>query len=83
MSEPSNKVEVIVTVDDEHVNELAKITKHLEKIGLEVGQVLEFTGQVFGSCSVGKIKSLAAVSGVSAVERSREVVLPPPDAGVL
>ena len=79
MSQP---VEVIVTVHDSHANRLTEITNRLKKEGLQVGQVLEFTGQVFGRCASSKVDSLCNVEGVAAVERSREISLPPPDADV-
>ncbi len=74
---------VVVTLSDSAVDtDMARVKSDLEDAGLEVGQVLEFIGQIVGTTSSDDLAPLRAVEGVDAVEVSQTVQLPPPDSAV-
>lgn len=77
-----SKVDVIVSVDEEHLGALPEVVERLRSAGMEVGEALPALGAVTGSAHPSQADALAQVEGVSHVERSREIRLPPPDAEI-
>jgi hypothetical protein len=82
MPPDAESAEVLVAVDDEHMERLDTIADELRSAGMEVGQVMGELGVVTGSVEATKMKRLSAVRGVASVERAREVRVPPPDSPV-
>ena len=81
--EPSDEgaeahAEVIVTVHEEHLDDMETVTKRLEEAGLAVDHVLDFIGQVTGRCSGPVAEALKEIDGVDDVAVSKKVQLPPP-----
>jgi hypothetical protein len=79
VSSPSEKMDVLVTLEDGQAERAARVADDLRAAGLDVTQVMTEIGVVTGSVDRARLNDLAAVSGVAAVEQSREVRLPPPD----
>jgi hypothetical protein len=73
-------VKVLVTASGDHP--IADVVARLEATGVQVEKVLEAVGVIVGSCDEGGMHALSEIEGVSAVERDREIRLPPPDADV-
>lgn len=73
---------VVVSVADEHLNDLSTVLTAMQQAGLVVNDVQEALGTVTGSIDANAIGRLETVPGVAAVERERGFQLPPPDADV-
>lgn len=69
--------DVTVTVDDEHLGEIAEVADRLRERGMRVDQVLASIGIVTGS--VQDVAALNAVPGVQRVDLPEGVDLGPPD----
>ena len=82
MPKPKARTQIIVSVDDSHVKNIKDVAKRLRARGLVVKEVMEQIGAITGSIERDKIKSLAKLNGVSAVEESQTYQLPPPDSDV-
>lgn len=67
------KTDVIVTIDDTHVDQIDKVTTALEKAGLSVGQVLSMGGVITGKVTAAKMQQLRLVEGVKDVESDGEM----------
>ena len=72
-------MEVLVTLDEGQAGRAATVAEDLRAAGLDVAEVLADIGAVTGSVEPSRLNDLSRVSGVAAVEPSREVRLPPPD----
>jgi hypothetical protein len=75
-------VNLLVSVDDEHLDRFSEVVKGVEDAGMEVEQKLEDLGVLTGSIDPEKVEPLRRVEGVSHVEESRRVQIPPPDSDV-
>ena len=76
------KVNVSISVDDEHLSEFSKVMKKVEKAGMEIDQELEDVGVATGSIDEEKVGKLRDVEGVSHVEEERQIQIPPPESDV-
>ncbi|MBW4465003.1 MAG: ketohydroxyglutarate aldolase [Pegethrix bostrychoides GSE-TBD4-15B] len=74
-----SRVNVSVTVDDAHQEQMMEVAAGLQAAGMQVEQTLETIGVITGSCESSQISSLSGVAGVATVERGQEVQLPPSD----
>jgi hypothetical protein len=72
-------MDVVISVDDEHTEQVVSVADELRAAGLEVAEVLPAIGVVTGSVEPSRLEQLETVTGVAAVEPSREVRIPPPD----
>ena len=73
------KMDVLVTLDEGQADRAAAVADDLRAAGLDVTEVLAEIGVVTGSIEPSRLNDLARVSGVAAVEPSRDVQLPSPD----
>lgn len=73
---------VVVSVADDHLNDMSTVLTAMQQAGLVVNDVQEALGTVTGSIDADAIGRLETVPGVAAVERERRYQLPPPDADV-
>jgi hypothetical protein len=75
---------VTVAIDDAHLapSQFDAVVRRLEQAGLKVESRGQITGIVSGSIEPDKLPALARVPGVAAVERSREIRIPPPDSEI-
>ncbi|HJZ54332.1 MAG TPA: hypothetical protein VKE74_05215, partial [Gemmataceae bacterium] len=69
----TREVEVVVLVDDDHMSRLSHVAAQLQNVGLNKPEVQPAIGTISGVVTEDKIARLRQVSGVTAVERSREV----------
>lgn len=73
---------VVVSVTDDHLNDLSTVLAALRQVGLVVDGIQEALGTVTGSIDADALGRLETVPGVAAVERERCYQLPPPDSDV-
>jgi hypothetical protein len=71
--------QVVISVADDQVTDMAPVVDALRQAGLRVDEVLESVGVVTGTVDGDALGSLSTVPGVAEVERSREFQLPQPD----
>ncbi len=73
---------VTVTVDDDHLGQVASLAEQLSTAGMEVEQVLGEIGIITGSAPAERRAALEGLAGVSAVESENSFQLPPSDSEV-
>jgi hypothetical protein len=73
------KKAVIVTVDDNSIEDLNRVADECKAVGLHVQGALEFLGQITGEIDPQDEDKLRRVRGVLSVDESRDFQLPPPD----
>ncbi len=76
------KVNVSISIKDDHLPQFAEAVEHLKRAGLQVDQALPSVGVVTGSVEQSKIATLQQLPSVANVEQSRSFQLPPPDSDV-
>ncbi len=76
-------MDVTCSVDAADQADFERVVKNCRRAGLRVTSALDTIGVVTGSIDEAKLDALAAVRGVTAVERERVVRLPDPGGGVL
>jgi hypothetical protein len=74
--------QVVISVADDQVGDMASVVDALRHAGLRVTEVLDSVGVVTGTVDGDALGSLSTVPGVAEVERSRVFELPPPDSPV-
>lgn len=72
---------ILITVADGG-GPIADVVARLEAAGVRVEKVLDAVGVVVGSRAEGGVHDLGEIEGVAAVEKDREIRLPPPDSDV-
>jgi hypothetical protein len=77
-----SKVNLLVSVDDEHLNRFSEVVKGLKDAGMDVEQEMEGIGTVTGSIDSEKVEQLRKVEGISHVEESRQFQIAPPDSDI-
>ena len=82
--EPSQDqmAEIIVSVDDAHLEDLPRVVESLQAAGMQVTDTMAALGTVAGAAPASLRQALERVEGVAAVEVSRGVRIAPPDADV-
>jgi hypothetical protein len=76
-------VEVVASTDPAHPARISEVADGLARAGLRDVQVLDAVGVITGTVDDdADLEALRQVAGVAAVEPSREVGIPPPDAPV-
>jgi hypothetical protein len=75
-------VSVVVSVDDDHLDDIDKVVIDLRRAGLRVDDVLEAVGMVTGTVTGSAVAALESVPGVAEVELQRVQRVAPPDAEV-
>jgi len=71
--------QVVISVADDQVDDMASVVAALREAGLRVAEVLDSVGVVTGTVDGDALGFLSTVPGVVEVERSREFQLPVPD----
>jgi methylmalonyl-CoA mutase cobalamin-binding subunit len=82
MAANEKKVQVVVSVDDEHMPEVGEVAQRCRKAGLQVDQALGEVGIITGSIPEDKLKKLSGVKGVASVEREQTYQIPPPGSDI-
>ena len=75
-------VAVVVSVDDEHLDDLSTVVDALRHAGLRVDSVLDAVGVVTGTVASAAVETLESVPGVAEVELQRVHHIAPPDGQV-
>lgn len=78
----SRPVDVVVTVDDGHVDRLADVVARLQAAGMDVRDTLDAIGAVTGTVDESRLAALGDVDGVEHVERSRQYRVAPPESPI-
>ena len=78
----AKQVEVVVSVDDDHMAQVSQVAARLRKLGLNQPEVQPAIGTISGVVPEDRIGELRKVAGVAAVEKSREYQLPDPGSDV-
>lgn len=76
------KVNLLVSVDDEHMDRFHEVVQRVKNAGMDVEQGMEAMGVVTGSIEPEKVEPLRNVEGVAHVERSRRYQIAPPDSEI-
>jgi hypothetical protein len=77
------KVEVIVTIGQDRMENLKQIPSELQTRGLQItNEPLESLGMISGMAESTSIEQLKQVNGVTAVEKVGTVQIAPPDSDV-
>jgi len=74
--------DVNISVADDYLDRFPDVVRRMKKAGLKVQQQMDTVGVVSGLIDPSKLSDLEAVEGVSAVERSKQFQLPPPDSKI-
>ncbi|WP_442771367.1 hypothetical protein [Zoogloea ramigera] len=82
MPAASSPVEVVVTVDEAHLPQLAQIADKLAAKGLTIGASLAGIGMITGQARPDALPALRKVAGVAAVEQGGEAHIAPPDSEI-
>lgn len=77
-----SKVDLLVSIDDTHLDRFPEVVESIKDAGMDVEQQLEGIGVVTGSIDSEKIEQLHKVEGVSHVEESRQFQIAPPDSDI-
>lgn len=74
---------VVVSVDDQHLDDIQGVASQLRDRGMQIDQILDGLGMITGSVpDEERSQSVVQVVGVASVERQVTHQLPPPDAEV-
>ncbi len=80
--EPARLLEINMAVEQQAQPRFAEVVAQCEARGLQVKQQLKIAGVVSGTIETALLPSLQQVAGIAAIEKSRDITLPPPDSPV-
>jgi hypothetical protein len=69
----SQRLQVMVSVDDRHLGDMGRVADDLRVAGLDVERTLEGIGVITGTVASDDVGRLAPIEGVSHIEEQREV----------
>jgi len=78
----STEMEVIVTLDEDHLSHIEEIAKQLSAMGLRAVNTLGSIGAVTGRASPSLLVKLHGIRGVAAIEPSGSVQVAPPESDI-
>jgi len=76
------KKQVLISIDDSHMDRVSDVVEALRSEGLEVSRSLPALGVVSGAAEEGKFSSLRGVKGVNSLEEEETIGIAPPDAPI-
>jgi hypothetical protein len=76
------KVNLTVSIKDEHLPRFTDVVNRIRKTGFAVDQELKSTGVVTGNIDSEKISDLRKLNEIAHVEESRSFKIPPPESDV-
>ena len=82
MAAQEKKAQVLVSVDNEHMSQMDKVTQRCREAGLEVDQALDAVGVITGSIPESLVSNLSGIKGVQSVERGQNYQIAPPDSDI-
>lgn len=77
-----SRVNLIISVDDEHRDRLLEVVEELQAAGMKVEQWMEQIGVVQGSVDSAQVGVLSRVKGVAHVEPLQGYQLAPPESDI-
>jgi hypothetical protein len=72
----------MISIDEEHLPQIAEVAQALTDRGVNVEQILDQVGVISGSCDATTARELSQVKGVAAVEEEQQYQLSPPDSPI-
>jgi hypothetical protein len=78
----STEMEVIVTLDEDHLSQITEVAEQLNAMGLRNINTLGSIGAISGRISSGLLDKLQGIPGVSAIEPSGSVHIAPPESDI-
>ncbi|MUG98304.1 ketohydroxyglutarate aldolase [Scytonema sp. UIC 10036] len=66
-------VNIVVSVDDEHLHQILDAVTNLQAAGMSVENVMPEVGVISGSVDSTQLETLSQIEGVAAVEISRNM----------
>jgi hypothetical protein len=82
MDRAEQPVSVVVSIADDHLDDLTEVVADLRKVGLRVTEVMDAVGMITGTVPKSALDELECVPGVAEVERQRSVNVAPPEEDV-
>jgi len=82
MAKTERKVQVLVSVDDQHLPKMGELVERCKAAGLDVEYALDAAGTITGSIDPKKIAKLSKLAGISNVEQSQEYGIAPPESDI-
>jgi hypothetical protein len=76
------EVTVNVLIADDKMDKFAEVIHACRQAGLRIEQQMPLTGTVIGAIETDKLDNLKKVDGVSEVEVSRRISIPPSDSEI-
>lgn len=76
------KINLTVSVREDHLLNIMEVAQGLRALGMEVQQVMDQVGVITGTGDASQVPNLSKVPGVESVEASHSFQLPPPDARI-
>ena len=83
MPDEDGMVEVVVSIDDQHLQAMSSVTDRLREAGMEIDESMEAIGTVAGRIPSEQLEEVGHIDGVAHVERTGTFQVPPPDSDVL
>ena len=77
-----SKVNLTVSVADDHLKEFSDVAARCRKAGMSITQEMKSIGMISGSIDESELEKLRRVKGVSLVEPERSFQIAPPDKGI-
>jgi hypothetical protein len=77
-----NKQNVLITVDEKHVDRIEEVADELRRAGLNVKEILGSIGVITGRAEPSIRAELAGITGVTNIEDELTVQLPPPESDI-
>jgi methylmalonyl-CoA mutase cobalamin-binding subunit len=76
------KKQVLISIDESHMDRVPDVVEALKSEGLEVSRSLPALGVVSGAAEEGKLSSLREVDGVTSLEEEETFQIEPPDSPI-
>ena len=77
-----SKVNLLISVDDRHREQISKVVEALQASGLKIEIVMKQTGVITGSIDSIQVEGISQVEGVAAVEVEQKFQLKPPESEI-
>lgn len=75
--------QVVVSIDDQHLGDIATVVEHLRGAGMQIDQILDGLGMITGSVpDEERSEMVVRVVGVTSVEKQISYQIPPPDSDI-
>jgi hypothetical protein len=76
------KLDVTVSVKDDHLPRFVELVEHMKKSGLDVERQLQSVGVVTGKIDAEKLAQRRTLNGIGSVEEARSYQIAPPESEI-